>query len=134
MQAAARHSSAPGGSLAGLQGVVALLQQAPPRPQAASVLRAAGRQRLHLRRHGARRLQDAAQREGGLRTAIQTDRKTDRKTDTKTRPDGPSSCPLNVHSRRRSASPPPPAAGLRPVPLPHCRCGPAGARCWAIPR
>lgn len=66
MQAAARHSSAPGGSLAGLQGVVALLQQAPPRPQAASVLRAAGRQRLHLRRHGARRLQDAAQREGGV--------------------------------------------------------------------
>lgn len=61
------HSS----SLAGLQGVVALLQQVPPRPQAARVLRAASRQRLHLCRHGACGLQDAAQREGSLRAGRQ---------------------------------------------------------------
>lgn len=53
-------------SAAGLQGLVALPQQVPPRPEEPGVLRALGGQLLHLGRHGRRRLQDLRQRAGSL--------------------------------------------------------------------
>lgn len=53
-------------SAAGLQGLVALPQQVPPRPEEPGVLRALGGQLVHLGRHGRRRLQDLRQRAGSL--------------------------------------------------------------------
>lgn len=53
-------------SAAGPQGLVALPEQVPPRPEEPGVLRALAGQLLHLGRHGRRGLQDLRQREGGL--------------------------------------------------------------------
>lgn len=125
-------------SAAGLQGLVALPQQVPPRPEEPGVLRALGGQLLHLGRHGRRRLQDLRQREGGLEGRQRGWGSPAPGTVPEGTPEPPEgSAP---HSRRRSASPPPAAApacrhrAAPAAPTPRSRRGPSGARRRANPR